>query len=65
MAKTSMVVKCNRPKKYKVQDKLHLYLSEQKDAGVDMREVTNNTEAIYSQMADALDVLDSERLSQD
>lgn len=51
-------------KKYKVQDKLHLYLSEQKDEGVEMREVTNNAEAIYSQMADALDVLDSERLSQ-
>ena len=52
-------------KKYQTYDKLHLYLSELKDGGVEMCEVTNSAEAIYSKMADALDVLDSERLSMD
>ncbi len=50
-------------KKYQTYDKLHLYLSELKDGGVEMCEVTNSAEAIYSKMADALDVLDFERLS--
>lgn len=52
-------------KKYKSQDKLHLYLAEQKNGGVEMCDVTNNAEAIYSLMADALDLLDSKRLSMD
>ncbi|MBQ7023440.1 MAG: AAA family ATPase [Akkermansia sp.] len=50
-------------KKYQTYDQLHLYLSELKDGGVEMCEVTNSAEAIYSKMADALDVLDFERLS--
>lgn len=50
-------------KKYQTYDKLHLYLSELKDGGVEMCEVTNSAESIYSKMADALDVLDFERLS--
>lgn len=52
-------------KKYKSQDKLRLYLAEQKNGGVEMCDVTNNAEEIYSRMADALDELDSERLSLD
>ena len=48
-------------KKYEVQNKLHLYLAEQKEAGVEMIDVTNNSEAIYSKMADAVDILESER----
>lgn len=52
-------------KKYQTYDKLHLYLSELKDRGVEMCEVTKSAEDIYSRMADALDVLDSERLSMD
>lgn len=52
-------------KKYQTYDKLHLYLSELKDRGVEMCEVTKSAEDIYSGMADALDVLDSERLSMD
>lgn len=50
-------------KKYEVQDKLHLYLAEQKEDGVEMLDVTNNSEAIYSKMADAVDILDSERIA--
>ena len=52
-------------RKYEVQDKLHLYLAEQKEDGVEMLDVTNNSEAIYSKMADAVDILDSERLAMD
>ena len=52
-------------KKYQTYDKLHLYLSELKDRGVEMCEVTKSAEDIYSRMADAIDVLDSERLSMD
>ena len=52
-------------KKYQTYEKLHLYLSELGSDGVNIIDVTNNSEAIYSKMADALDVLDSERLSQD
>lgn len=50
-------------KKYEVQNELHLYLAEQKEDGVEMLDVTNNSEAIYSKMADAVDILDSERLA--
>ena len=48
-------------KKYEVQDKLHLYLSELENGGVEMRDVTKSSDAIYSKMADAADTLDSER----
>lgn len=50
-------------KKHNIRDKLHLYFAEQKDDAVEMRDVTDKPEAIYGRMADALDVLDSERLS--
>ncbi len=48
--------------KYQTQGKLHLYLSELENGGIEMHEVTRFSEEIYGKMADALDELDSERL---